>query len=221
MNHIFDLGIGQCRIPNGLKSQNGVTRIVSTDSRCKACWLQLCLKRLKLPETTVQRLLDTLPREIAPVLMWVLKKPDPWTINIESGLQKKILRDHKLHKEIIGALRGKKKLIYVVLKFNNICLNFFLLDEDSDESNDELYSSENDVDECSDKSDSDIEYNTKKGCSRKKPKLEEKVKKKKNKKVDVCRDVQPNYNKRIPSVRSINTATSNLLESKGMLNIIS
>jgi len=109
LNYIFDLGIGQCRIPNGLKSQNGVTRIVSTDSRCKACWLQLCLKRLKLPETTVQRLLDTLPREIAPVLMWVLKKPDPWTINIESGLQKKILRDYKLHKEIISALRGKKK----------------------------------------------------------------------------------------------------------------
>jgi len=220
LNYIFDLGIGQCRIPNGLKSQNGVTRIVSTDSRCKACWLQLCLKRLKLPETTVQRLLDTLPREIAPVLMWVLKKPDPWTINIGSGLQKKILRDYKLHKEIIGALRGKKKLIYFVPKLNNICLKMFLLDEDSDETNDELYSSENDVDEYSDKSDSDIEYNTKKGCCRKKPKLEEKVKKKKIKKVDVCGDVQPNYNKRIPSVRSINTATSNLLESKGMLNII-
>jgi len=46
-----------------------------------------------------------------------------------------------------------------------------------------LYSSENDIDECSDKSDSDIEYNTKKGCSRKKPKLEEKLNNnKKNKK---------------------------------------
>lgn len=203
-----------------------MTRIVSTDSRCKACWLQLCLKRLKLPGTTVQRLLDTLPREIAPVLMWVLKKPDPWTINIESGLQNKILRDYKLNKEIISALQGKKKLIYVVPILNNICLKMFLLDEDSDESNDELCSSENDVDDCSEKSDSDIEYNTKKGCSKKKPKLEEKlnddkVKKKKIKKVDVFRDVQQNYNKRIPSVRSLNAATSNLLASKGMLKIIS
>lgn len=85
-----------------------MTRIVSTDSRCKACWLQMCLKRLKLPETIVQRLLDTLPREIAPVLMWVLKKPDPWTINIKNGLQKKIVQDYKLHKEIISALQGKR-----------------------------------------------------------------------------------------------------------------
>jgi len=67
----------------------------------------MCLKRFKLPETIVQRLLDTLPREIAPVLMWVLKKPDPWTINIENNLQKKILRDYKLHKEIISALPGE------------------------------------------------------------------------------------------------------------------
>uniref|UniRef100_A0A2S2PCD6 Histone-lysine N-methyltransferase trithorax n=1 Tax=Schizaphis graminum TaxID=13262 RepID=A0A2S2PCD6_SCHGA len=198
-----DRGIGQCRIPNGLKSQNGVTRIVSTDSRCKACWLQMCLKRFKLPETTVQRLLDTLPREIAPVLMWVLKKPDPWTINIDNCLQKKIIREYKLHKEIISALQ----------------------EEDSDESNEELYSSENDIDECSDKSDSDMEYNTKKIYSRKKPKLEEKltnnkIKRKKIKKVEVCEDIQLNYNKRVTSIRSINTATPNLLETKGMLKII-
>lgn len=67
----------------------------------------MCLKRLKLPEATVERLLDTLPREIAPVIAWVLKKPDPWTINIENSLQKKILKEYKLHKEIINALRGK------------------------------------------------------------------------------------------------------------------
>ncbi|XP_022167884.1 histone-lysine N-methyltransferase trithorax isoform X3 [Myzus persicae] len=192
-----DRGIGQCRIPIGLKSQNGVTRIVSTDSRCKACWLQMCLKRLKLPEMTVQRLLDTLPREIAPVLMWVLKKTDPWTINIENNLQKKILGDYKLQNEIDKALEN----------------------EDSDESNDELNSSENDIDEFSDESDSDIEYNAKKGCGRKKPKLEEKfnnskIKKKKIKKVEICRDVQPNYNKRVSSARSINAATSNVLETK-------
>lgn len=223
MKYIFDLGIGQCRIPIGLKSQNGVTRIVSTDSRCKACWLQMCLKRLKLPEMTVQRLLDTLPREIAPVLMWVLKKTDPWTINIENNLQKKILGDYKLQNEIDKALESKK--IDICCVSNNICIKLFLLDEDSDESNDELNSSENDIDEFSDESDSDIEYNAKKGCGRKKPKLEEKfnnskIKKKKIKKVEICRDVQPNYNKRVSSARSINAATSNVLETKGMLKII-
>lgn len=113
-NYNFYLGIGQCRIPNGLKSQNGVTRIVSTDSRCKACWLQMCLKRLKLPETTVERLLDTLPREMVPVIVWVLKKPDPWTINIDNNLKKKIIKDYKLHKEIISALRGNENNTYHV-----------------------------------------------------------------------------------------------------------
>lgn len=68
----------------------------------------MCLKRLKLPEAIVERLIDTLPREMAPVLLWVLKRPDPWTINVENWLQKKIIRDYKLHKEIISALRGNK-----------------------------------------------------------------------------------------------------------------
>jgi len=99
----------------------------------------------------------------------------------------------------------------------------FLLDEDSDESNEELYSSENDLDECSDKSDSDMEYNTKKSYNRKKSKLEEKLTnnkiiRKKRKKVEICRD-QQNYTKRATSMRSIN-ATPNLLETKGMLKII-
>lgn len=67
----------------------------------------MCLKRLKLPDTTVERLMDTLPREMIPVLTWILKKPDPWTVNVGNGLQKKIIRDFKLHKEIIGALVGK------------------------------------------------------------------------------------------------------------------
>jgi len=100
----------------------------------------------------------------------------------------------------------------------------FLLDEDSDESNEELYSSENDLDECSDKSDSDMEYNIKKAYNRKKPKLEEKltnnkVIRKKRKKVEICRDIQQNYTKRATSMRSIN-AMPNLLETKGMLKII-
>lgn len=68
----------------------------------------MCLKRLKLPEAIVERLIDTLPREMAPVLLWVLKRPDPWTINVENWLQKKIIREYKLHKEIISALRGNK-----------------------------------------------------------------------------------------------------------------
>jgi len=88
----------------------------------------MCLKRFKLPETTVQRLLDTLPREIAPVLMWVLKRPDPWTINIESCLQKKIIREYKLHKEIISALQGKKKKLSVfsVPRENTLILRILL-----------------------------------------------------------------------------------------------
>lgn len=107
LKFIFGLGIGKCRIPNGLKSQNKVTRIVSTDSRCKACWLQMCLKRLKLPETVVERLIDTLPREMAPVLLWILKRPDPWNINVGNSLQKRILKEYKLQKEILSALSGK------------------------------------------------------------------------------------------------------------------
>lgn len=109
--YVFDLGVGQCRIPNGLKSKNGVTRILSTDSRCKACWLQMCLKRLKLPEATVERLINTLPREMAPVLIWVLKKPDPWTINVGNNLRKKIMKDYNLHKEITSAICGKIKIL--------------------------------------------------------------------------------------------------------------
>ncbi|XP_025421628.1 histone-lysine N-methyltransferase trithorax isoform X2 [Sipha flava] len=191
-------GIGQCRIPNGLKSQNGMTRIVSIDSRCKACWLQMCLKRLKLPETTVERLLDTLPREMVPVLIWVLKKPDPWTINIDNNLKKKIIRDYKLHKEIISALQ----------------------DEDSDESNNDSYSSENDIDVYSDQLDSDIEYTMKKGCITKKQKSEEKsnnkiIKGKKTKKLDLSKDVQQNDIKRVVSLRSTNVNMSNLFETKG------
>lgn len=75
----------------------------------------MCLKRLKLPETTVERLLDTLPREMVPVLIWVLKKPEPWTINIGNSLQKKIMKEYNLHKEIINALRGKnnKYILYI------------------------------------------------------------------------------------------------------------
>lgn len=97
-----------------------------------------------------------------------------------------------------------------------------ILDEDSDESNDELYSSGNNTDECSDKSDSDMEYNIKQGSSRKKPKLEEKlnnckIKRKKTHKVEDCRDIQPNNIKRVTSIRSTNAVIPNSLENKGML----
>lgn len=88
----------------------------------------MCLKRLKLPETIVERLIDTLPREMVPVLLWVLKRPDPWTINVEHWLQKKIISDYKVHKEIISALRGKNITTYIsiyiyVLKLK---INFYL-----------------------------------------------------------------------------------------------
>lgn len=98
----------------------------------------------------------------------------------------------------------------------------FALDEDSDESN-ELYSSENE-NEYSDKSNSDLEYTTKKGCIRKKMKFDEKtnnskiIKRKSKKKEDISRDFQSNDIKRVVSLRSINTTISNQLESKGMFN---
>lgn len=85
-----------------------------------------------------------------------------------------------------------------------------------------MYSSENDIDEYSDKSDSDIEYTTKKGCNRKKMKFEEKsnnckiIKRKRKKKIEMCRDLQSNYIKRVASLRSINSATPNQLETKGL-----
>lgn len=70
----------------------------------------MCLKRLKLPEATLERLLDTLPREMEPVLIWILKRPNPWTVNVGNCLQKKIIKEYKLHKEIISALRGNIRL---------------------------------------------------------------------------------------------------------------
>jgi len=85
----------------------------------------MCLKRLKLPETTAERLIDTLPREMAPILLWVLKKPDPWTINIGNCLQKKIIRDYKIHKEIISALRGKNIFKYIYISNQKVIIVCF------------------------------------------------------------------------------------------------
>lgn len=73
----------------------------------------MCLKRLKLPEATLERLIDTLPREMEPILLWVLKRPNPWTIVVGNGLKKKIINEYKLHKEIINALRGNIKNNYI------------------------------------------------------------------------------------------------------------
>lgn len=84
----------------------------------------MCLKRLKLPDAIVERLIDTLPREMAPVLIWVLKKPNPWTVNIGSNLRKKITKDHNLHKEIISAIHGIIKMS-IIFKFR--VKNYLLL----------------------------------------------------------------------------------------------
>jgi len=80
----------------------------------------MCLKRLKLPEAILGRLLDTLPREMEPVLLWVLKKPDPWTISVGNCLQKRIIKEYKLHKEIISALSGKIRITYMYIY--HICI---------------------------------------------------------------------------------------------------
>lgn len=86
-----------------------------------------------------------------------------------------------------------------------------------------MFSSENDNDEYSDNSDSDIDYTTKKGCNKKKPKLEEKLnnsrasKRKRTKRIEVYRDIQSNDIKRVASLRSTNVLVPNNLETKGML----
>lgn len=85
-----------------------------------------------------------------------------------------------------------------------------------------MFSSENDNDDYSDNSDSDIEYTTKKGCNKKKLKLEEKLnssktsKRKQSKRVELCRDIQSNDIKRVASLRSTNVLVPNNLETKGM-----
>lgn len=109
---------------------------------------------------------------------------------------------------------------------NQKLMIFFVLDEDSDESNDELCSSENDIEDYSDKSDSDIEYTTKKGYTRTKLKLEEKlnnsklIKRKRTKNVELRRDTESNDTKRVASLRSTNAAIPNLLETKGLLKVV-
>lgn len=185
----------------------------------------MCLKRLKLPDAIVEKLLDTLPREMTPVIMWVLKKPDPWTINIGSFLQNKIIKDYKLHKEIIslhGKENSRKKNCFSIYY---LCW-IFVSDEDSSESFDELYSSENDNDEFLNRSNYDIEYTpTKKTYSKKKLKLENKAnnskisKRKRTKKLEVCRDVQSTDIKKI-KLKPTNVALSDPIESKGMFNCL-
>lgn len=87
-----------------------------------------------------------------------------------------------------------------------------------------MYSSENDIDNCSDKPDSDVEYNTKKEYIRKKPKLEEKCNNNKKEKITKGKkikklEIQLNDVKQVKSARSIHVAMPNLLETKGMFKI--
>lgn len=186
----------------------------------------MCLKRLKLPESIVERLLHTLPKEMVPVLIWVLKKPNPWVINIGNYLQKKIIRDYKLNQEIISAIRGIPIYLYTHF-FLNYILNFyilrifFILDDASDESNSESFGNKNNIDEYLDKSDSDVEYISKKKCNRKKIKLKEKINNnkttKKKFKIEMCKDVQSYDIRRVTSLHSINTEIYNSVETKGIL----
>lgn len=85
-----------------------------------------------------------------------------------------------------------------------------------------MYSSENDIDEYSDESDSDVEYTTKKGCNRKKRRLEEKLNskitiKKRTKKVEPYRDAQSNDIRQATSLRTLNSVIPN--ETKGIIFI--
>lgn len=82
----------------------------------------MCLKRLKLPEPIVERLLHTLPKEMLPVLILILKKPNPWGINVGSYLQKKIIRECKLNQEIISPIRGTPIYLYILFFFNYIII---------------------------------------------------------------------------------------------------
>lgn len=106
-------------------------------------------------------------------------------------------------------------------------INFCFIDEDTDESTDDLYSSETDIDEYSDESNSDMEYTTKKGCNnRKKQRHEEKynnsktTNRKKTKKVEPCREVQSNDIRQAASLRSLNSVIPNQIETKGILKVI-
>lgn len=89
-----------------------------------------------------------------------------------------------------------------------------------------MLSSESDSDEYSDKSDSDIEYTTKKGCIRKKLKLEEKLsnrkitKRKREKNVvELSRDFESNEIKRVASLQSTNVVIPTISEIKGLLKV--
>ncbi|XP_050537456.1 histone-lysine N-methyltransferase trithorax [Daktulosphaira vitifoliae] len=189
-------GVGQCNIPTGLKSKNKISRVLSIDARCKACWLQMCLKRLKLPETIIERLIDKLPREIVAIVSWALKKPDPWTINIDDNLRKKIIHDYNLHREIINAIH-----------------------DDSDDNLDEVNNCDSDnIDSSSIKSNSDSEYITKRKCTKNISKVEKikiiKKKIKRHKKIKLSRDIQSNDVKKIVLSRSTSMSSNSTNETK-------
>lgn len=101
-------------------------------------------------------------------------------------------------------------------------MHLYFLDEDSDESNNEFYNSENDVNEYSDDSNSDVEYTTKKGCNKKKLKFEDKsnskiARPKRTKKVDTYKDDELSDTSRVATVQTTNYTTPHILEIKGIL----
>lgn len=105
---------------------------------------------------------------------------------------------------------------------NQNIIVFYVLDNDSDESNSDVFSSKSDIDAYSVQSDSDIEYISKKCYNRKKINVEEKsnnnkIIKRKRKKIEPC--IQSNYIKRDTSVLRLTTSEIyNSLETKGILN---
>lgn len=98
----------------------------------------------------------------------------------------------------------------------------FVLDNDSDESNNESYSSKNNIDEYSDKTDSDVEYTLKKKCIRKKSKFKDKLNnskmaKRKINKLEMCKDFQSNDFRQVTSLQPISTEIYNSVEITGIL----
>lgn len=70
----------------------------------------MCLKRLKLPEKVLEQLIDTLPIKMVPVLLWLLKENDPWTVTVAKKRKHNVLREYKLQKAIVKAYHGNTDL---------------------------------------------------------------------------------------------------------------
>lgn len=93
----------------------------------------------------------------------------------------------------------------------------FVLDNDSDESNNESYSSKNNIDEYSDKTDSDVEYIFKKKSKFEDKLINSKMAKRKRNKLEMCKDFQSNDFRQVTSLQPISTEIYNSVEITGIL----